>query len=79
MKSFRFPADLLALQAGWLATYDVLAQTPAGAGTTVLRRRLIGLSCQLYTHPYWAEPGRSRAACAELRRQARARGWATAA
>ncbi|MFD3550319.1 hypothetical protein ACFWUW_32845 [Streptomyces sp. NPDC058655] len=79
MEPFRFPDDLLALQAGWLRTYEALAQAPAGAGTTSLRRRLILLSGLLHTHPYWAAPGRSRAAGPELRRQARARGWTTAA
>lgn len=79
MESFRFPDDLLALQVAWLRTYDALAQAPAGAGTARLRRRLITLSRMLHTHPYWATPGRSRADGAELRRQARTRGWTTAA
>lgn len=79
MDSFRFPDDLLALQVAWLRTYDVLAQAPAGASTATLRRRLITLSRLLHTHPHRAAPGRSRAAAAELRRQARARGWTTAA
>ncbi|MFD3809179.1 hypothetical protein ACFWSF_38685 [Streptomyces sp. NPDC058611] len=79
MESFRFPDDLVALQAAWLRTYDALARAQAGVGTAVLRRRPIVLSCRLYGHPYWAAPGRSRAGGAELCRQARARGWTTAA
>ncbi|MFI5987720.1 hypothetical protein ACIBEA_43560 [Streptomyces sp. NPDC051555] len=79
MESFRFPDDLVALQAAWLLTYDALAQAPTGSSTTMLRRRLLVLSRQLYIHPYWAAPGRSRTAWAELRRQARHRGWGTAA
>ncbi|MFD3939823.1 hypothetical protein ACFWSF_33030 [Streptomyces sp. NPDC058611] len=79
MESFRFPDDLVALQAAWLRAYDALARAQAGADTAVLRRRLIVLSCRLYGHPYWAAPGGSRAAKRELCRQARARGWTTAA
>ncbi|MFD3546072.1 hypothetical protein ACFWUW_10715 [Streptomyces sp. NPDC058655] len=79
MESFRFPDDLVALQAAWLRTYEALARTQAGAGTAALRRHLIVLSCQLYGHPYWTAPGRSRAGRAELCRQARVRGWTTAA
>ncbi|MFJ8208911.1 hypothetical protein [Streptomyces sp. NPDC096033] len=68
---FRFPEDLVALQAAWSRTYADLARTPAGAGTTVLRRRLIALSGRLYTHPYWtAAPGSRRAYGVELRRAA---------
>ncbi|MFD7030235.1 hypothetical protein ACFWAR_19550 [Streptomyces sp. NPDC059917] len=75
MTWLRFPDSLVMIQAEWLLTYDA----PAGASTTVLRRRLIKLSLQLYAHPYWAAPGRSPAAWVELRRRARARGWGTAA
>ncbi|MEV6957393.1 hypothetical protein [Streptomyces sp. NPDC051183] len=49
---FRFPPDLLAIERAWLATYTDLAKAPA-TGTTVLRQRLIALSGQLCTHPYW--------------------------
>ncbi|WP_371591982.1 hypothetical protein [Streptomyces virginiae] len=79
MEPFRFPDDLVALQAAWLDTYTALAKMPAGVGTTPLRRRLMALSCRLHTHPHWAEPGGARGTWAELRRQARARRWATAA
>ncbi|WP_030194751.1 hypothetical protein [Streptomyces sp. NRRL S-87] len=72
--TFRFPEDLIALQAAWSRTYADLAQAPATAGTTVLRRRLIALSGLLYTHPYWtALPGGGRrAGGVDLRRAARA-------
>ncbi|MGW7329275.1 hypothetical protein ACWGIU_11930 [Streptomyces sp. NPDC054840] len=79
MESFHFPEDLIALQATWLDTYTALAKVPAGAGTTPLRRRLIMLSCRLHTHPYWTAHGGSRGTWTELRRQARARRWTTAA
>ncbi|WP_369780162.1 hypothetical protein [Streptomyces sp. R33] len=62
---FRYPEDLITLQRAWQQTYVELAQ--AGAGTTVLRRRLITLSGTLCTHPYWAAPAGS----VELRRAAR--------
>ncbi|KIF01850.1 hypothetical protein PL81_33285 [Streptomyces sp. RSD-27] len=79
MTPLRFPDDLVELQAAWLSTYAALARRPAHAGTTALRRRLIGLSCRIAAHPYWTVPGRSRAALVELRRQARARRWTEAA
>ncbi|MER6314409.1 hypothetical protein ABT237_11645 [Streptomyces sp. NPDC001581] len=79
MTSLHFPDDLLNLQAAWLRTYTDLARQPARAGTTTLRRRLISLSCRIEAHPFWAVPGRSRAARVELRRRARARAWVTAA
>lgn len=79
MTSIRFPDDLLDLQAAWLRTYADLARLPARAGTAVLRRRLIGLSCRIAAHSFWAAPGRSPAARVELRRQARARAWVPAA
>ncbi|WP_328965189.1 hypothetical protein [Streptomyces virginiae] len=79
MESLRFPEDLVALQAAWLDTYATLAKAPAGIGTTPLRRRLIALSCRLHAHPHWTAPGSARGTWAELRRQARAHGWATAA
>lgn len=67
---FRFPEDLLTLQREWQQTYAELAQAPARAGTTVLRRRLIVLSGNLCTHPHWAATG-WRAGGVELRRAAR--------
>ncbi|MCX4808511.1 hypothetical protein ACFWWM_23715 [Streptomyces sp. NPDC058682] len=71
--SFRFPEDLITLQRAWQQTYAELAQAPAGAGTTALRRRLITLSGTLCTHPYWAAPTAWRAGSVELRRIARTR------
>ncbi|MFB6820111.1 hypothetical protein ACFCXA_00790 [Streptomyces virginiae] len=79
MESFRFPDDLVALQAAWLDTYTALAEAPAGIGATPLRRRLIALSCRLHTHPHWAASGGPHGTWAELRRQARTPGWAKAA
>lgn len=49
---FRFPKDLITLQRAWQQTYAELAQTPTGASTTALRRRLITLSGTLCTHPH---------------------------
>ncbi|MFG2232636.1 hypothetical protein ACGFNX_21925 [Streptomyces sp. NPDC048723] len=63
----RFPDDLLTLQRAWQQTYAELAQAPAGAGTTVLRRRLIALSGNLCTHPYWATSAAWRVGSVELR------------
>ncbi|MEU9233464.1 hypothetical protein [Streptomyces subrutilus] len=68
---FCFPDDLLALQRAWQQTYADLAQAPAGAGTTVLRRRLINLSGRLCTHPSWVAPTGWRADGVELRHAAR--------
>ncbi|MFJ2825649.1 hypothetical protein ACIO7M_31725 [Streptomyces toxytricini] len=68
---FRFPDDLLALQRAWQQTYAALAQAPGGAGTTVLRRRLITLSGRLRTRPSWAVPAGWRAGGVELRHAAR--------
>ncbi|MER7763044.1 hypothetical protein [Streptomyces sp. NPDC097619] len=79
MNPFRFPDDLVALQASWLLTYDAPAQAPAGVGTTALRRRLIALSLSLHTHPFWASPGLRPSGGFELRHQARDRTRAAAA
>ncbi|MFF3085965.1 hypothetical protein ACFVRB_13100 [Streptomyces nojiriensis] len=68
---FRFPEDLITLERAWQQTYAELAQVPAGAGTTVLRHRLITLSGDLCTHPYWATSAAWRAGGVELRRAAR--------
>ncbi|MFI7176408.1 MULTISPECIES: hypothetical protein [Streptomyces] len=68
-----FPEDLITLQRAWQQTYADLAQAPAGAGTTALRRRLITLSGTLCTHPHWAAPTAWRAGGVELRRAARIR------
>ncbi|MFE1416719.1 hypothetical protein ACFW6F_38880 [Streptomyces sp. NPDC058746] len=79
MTSIHFPDNLLDLQAAWLRTYADLADLPAHAGTTALRRRLIALSCSIAAHPYWTVPGRSPAARVELRRRAHTSTWVTAA
>ncbi|MFE5489007.1 hypothetical protein ACFQ7Z_03425 [Streptomyces virginiae] len=68
---FRFPEDLITLQRAWQQTYAELAQAPAGASTTALRRWLITLSGTLCTHPHWAAPAAWRAGGVELRRAAR--------
>ncbi|MFD0374587.1 hypothetical protein [Streptomyces sp. NPDC127112] len=68
---FRFPEDLITLQRAWQQTYAELAQAPAGAGTTALRRRLLDLSARLFTHPYWTAPTGRRAGAADLHRAAR--------
>ncbi|MDX3533985.1 hypothetical protein PV721_06315 [Streptomyces sp. MB09-01] len=67
----RFPEDLITLQRAWQQTFAELAQAPAGAGTTVLRRRLITLSGNLCTRPSWAASAAWRAGSVELRRAAR--------
>ncbi|WP_051838200.1 hypothetical protein [Streptomyces sp. NRRL F-2580] len=67
---FRFPEDLITLQRAWQQTYAELAQAPAGAGTTALRRQLIALSGNLCAHPHWAASA-WRAGGVELRRAAR--------
>ncbi|WP_405442539.1 hypothetical protein OG373_34780 [Streptomyces avidinii] len=41
---FHFPEDLITFQKAWQQIYAELAQAPAEAGTTALRRRLIALS-----------------------------------
>ncbi|MFE2325288.1 hypothetical protein ACFXD5_15435 [Streptomyces sp. NPDC059385] len=66
--TFRFPEDLITLHKAWQQTYAELVQAPTGAGTTVLRRRLIALSGTLCTHPHWATPAAWRIGCVELRR-----------
>ncbi|MEV7512663.1 hypothetical protein AB0O57_32365 [Streptomyces sp. NPDC091201] len=68
---FHFPADLITLQQAWQETYAEPAHAPADAGTAVLRRRLIALSGNLCTHPYWAASAAWRAGGVELRRAAR--------
>ncbi|MGO4459408.1 hypothetical protein AB4039_19235 [Streptomyces sp. M-16] len=79
MRSIRFPDSLLALERAWLQIYENMARQPPGAGTTVHWRRLLDLDRAIWTHPYWARPGRSQAAQVELRRQARAWRWVEAA
>ncbi|MFD8643942.1 hypothetical protein ACFV14_27010 [Streptomyces zaomyceticus] len=60
-----FPDDLVTAQRSWTAAYEELAR-PHAASPTVLRRRLLRLSTQMYFHPYWAHP-RPAAGWAELR------------
>ncbi|MEV7568704.1 hypothetical protein [Streptomyces tanashiensis] len=74
MRHQPFPDDLVLAQEAWTRTYAELARprTPGAAGVTVLRRRLIRLSVQVYFHPYWARP-RPTAGRADLLRQVRDR------
>ncbi|MEH0548914.1 hypothetical protein ACWGH3_01945 [Streptomyces sp. NPDC054884] len=51
------PADLAEALEDWHTTYRRLAAQPCSA----LRRRLIRLSCEVLSHPYWGG-GRSAAA-----------------
>ncbi|MEU7032023.1 hypothetical protein AB0A60_35660 [Streptomyces sp. NPDC046275] len=55
MERTTFPPDLLDAQARWIAVYEALAQDRP-ARTTALRHRLLGLSTQVYFHPYWNRP-----------------------
>ncbi|MDX3802587.1 hypothetical protein [Streptomyces sp. AK04-3B] len=55
------PADLTEALEDWHTTYRLLAARPCSA----LRRRLIRLSCDVLSHPYW-DGGRSAAARAAL-------------
>ncbi|MEV4949204.1 hypothetical protein [Streptomyces sp. NPDC053755] len=64
MRHHPFPHDLVTAQRSWSETYEELA----GAGAprpTVLRRRLLRLSAEVYFHPYWKHP-RPTAGRAEL-------------
>jgi hypothetical protein len=65
-----FPLDLIHDQQAWTGTYEELATAQPGASTTVLRRRLLLLSCRIASHPHWAD-NRSTTTWAQLRRQAR--------
>ncbi|MEU2770804.1 hypothetical protein ABZ628_29280 [Streptomyces diastaticus] len=73
-----FPDDLVQTQAAWNTTYDALA-APRPRDTTVLRRRLLLLSGQLWWHPYWMTVPSLPAARSELRRLVRAHGVTPAA
>ncbi|MCZ1006813.1 hypothetical protein [Streptomyces lydicus] len=57
-----FPEDLLAAQCAWDRTYRALADPARRGGTTVLRKRLLQLSVQVWWHPYWSSRG---AGCGE--------------
>lgn len=74
-----FPDDLVQMQNDWIRTYEELARRSPAAGETVLRRRLILLSCRLANHPFWARAGRSPATWGELRHHARTRSRTEAA
>ncbi|WSW79812.1 hypothetical protein OG390_48125 [Streptomyces sp. NBC_00996] len=66
-----FPDDLIETQRDWNRTYEALARR-SPARSTVLRRRLLALSCRLVGHPFWSTPtGGSRTSWVELRRLAR--------
>lgn len=66
-----FPLDLVQTQTAWSTTYRALAAVGPGAGTTVLRRRLLRLSTRLWWHPYWTTAEAGPAARADLREHAR--------
>ncbi len=65
-----FPPDLIRDQHDWNRVYQALATAPPGIGTTVLRRRLLRLSCRIACHPFWGDR-RSAATWAQLRRHVR--------
>ncbi|MFG3343463.1 hypothetical protein ACGF1Z_00170 [Streptomyces sp. NPDC048018] len=65
-----FPLDLVRTQKAWSSTYAELAAVDTGS-TTVLRRRLLRLSVDLYWHAFWRTPGAGPAARVELRELAR--------
>ncbi|MFE5301875.1 hypothetical protein [Streptomyces sp. NPDC056632] len=71
MEHYPFPRDLVRTQKAWSATYAALAAVGNGS-TTVLRRRLLHLSVELWWHPFWQTPGAGPAARVELRELARA-------
>lgn len=50
-----FPPDLIDAQAHWITVYEALAG-PRPAAPAVLRRRLIRLSAEVCSHPYWQLP-----------------------
>ncbi|MFF8610992.1 hypothetical protein ACF06X_34370 [Streptomyces sp. NPDC015346] len=72
MRHDPFPDDLVAAQRSWAATYEELAR-PGTTRSTVLRRRLIRLSGQVYFHPSWDQPrpGAGRPELAQLIRAER--------
>lgn len=73
MAQYSLPAELLAAQRDWYATYARLAAEP-GPHTAALRRHLLQLSRQIAAHPYWRTPaGASPAARMELKQAARPR------
>ncbi|MEU3838348.1 hypothetical protein [Streptomyces microflavus] len=69
MDHLRFPDDLIRAQQQWHDTYRALA-APRPRPATELRRRLLALSVRIHWHPFWATPpGRTPAACVELRQR----------
>ncbi|RKN10877.1 hypothetical protein [Streptomyces radicis] len=64
-----FPDDLVRDQHAWNHTYQRLV-TCRPEEYTVLRRRLLHLSCRIAYHPHWAGH-RSAASWAELRHDTR--------
>ncbi|MFE4611140.1 hypothetical protein ACFRK5_22785 [Streptomyces niveus] len=51
--------------------YRALAEPTRHEGTTVLRRRLIRLSAQIWWHPYWSTPASGPGDRVALRGRAR--------
>ncbi|WP_326600940.1 hypothetical protein OG930_45025 [Streptomyces sp. NBC_01799] len=78
MEPTAFPQNLVQAQRDWIRTYEALAQ-PHPHRNTVLRRRLLELSAQIWWHPFFTTgAGRAPTAREELRRLARERGQGTA-
>ncbi|MFE6031473.1 hypothetical protein [Streptomyces niveus] len=71
MDGVRIPDDLVAAQRAWDRAYRALAEPTRRGGTTVLRRRLIRLSAQIWWHPYWSTPASGPADRVALRGRAR--------
>ncbi|MFI5820256.1 hypothetical protein ACIA8I_14210 [Streptomyces rishiriensis] len=69
MRCSAFPEDLVAAQCAWERTYRSLADPANRQQTTVLRRRLLELSIQVWWHPYWRQAGTGQRAA--LRSSAR--------
>ncbi|MFI1721848.1 hypothetical protein [Streptomyces sp. NPDC020489] len=69
MRCSAFPEDLVAAQCAWERTYWSLADPANRQRTTVLRRRLLELSIQVWWHPYWRQAGTGQRAA--LRSSAR--------
>jgi hypothetical protein len=61
-----YPLDLVRDQRAWNRAYEALATARPGTSTTVLRRRLLRLSCRIAFHPWWTE-SRSATTWAQLR------------
>ena len=57
MRCSAYPEDLIAAQSAWERTYRSLADPVHRERTTVLRRRLLELSVQVWWHPYWGVAG----------------------